>query len=294
MTVMAAPAVRAVHSARATLGEGPIWVEREQALFWLDIHGRRILAHYPAQGENREWRCSMRVTALAPTTRGDFIAGTDRGFMRIACPPGEIAPVCHPEPHYPGNRGNDGKTDPHGHFWLGTMDDAEQERSGSLYRLDPDLGWHHMAGGYMVPNGPAFSPDGRWLYHTDSADRTIYRFALGPDGTLTDRTVLARFGEGEGYPDGMTTDAAGHLWIAVWDGWCLRRLTPTGEQVGEIALPVQRPTSCAFGGPALDRLFVTSATVGLPADALAGQAEAGSLFACTVDVPGLPPTLFPG
>jgi len=173
------------------------------------------------------------------------------------------------------------------------MDDAEEQRSGALYRLDPDLAWHRMADGYGVPNGPAFSPDGRWLYHTDSAERTIWRFALSADGSLADRQVFARFNERHGYPDGMTTDAEGHLWVAFWDGWCLRRFAPSGEQVDELPVPVQRPTSCAFGGAALDRLFVTSARVGLSPEALAAQPDAGSLFACEVAVPGLAPTLFP-
>jgi len=293
MAIMTAPAVRAVQRGEASLGEGPVWVASEGALYWLDIHGRRILAYRPDDGSCRQWHCSLRITAIAPCTSGGFIAGTERGFIRLTGLPGDCIRLGNPEPDLPGNRGNDGKTDPFGHFWLGTMDDAEEQRSGALYRLDPDLAWHRMADGYGVPNGPAFSPDGRWLYHTDSAERTIWRFALSADGCLADRQVFARFDERHGYPDGMTTDAEGHLWVAFWDGWCLRRFTPSGEQVDELPLPVQRPTSCAFGGVALDRLFVTSARVGLSPEALAAQPDAGSLFACEVAVPGLAPTLFP-
>lgn len=293
MATATAAAVRAVQSGRAVLGEGPVWAEEHQALFWLDIHGRRILAYSPADGLGRQWHCSLRVSAIAPRTGGGFIAGSECGFVRIDFPPGDVVRICHPEPDRPTNRGNDGKVDPYGHFWLGTMDDREEERSGSLYRLDADLSWHRLAGGYGVPNGPAFSPDGRWLYHTDSADRTIYRFALSPEGNIADRTVLARFEEAHGYPDGMTTDAEGCLWVAFWDGWCLRRLSPAGEVLARIDMPVQRPTSCAFGGPGLGQLFVTSARVGLPDTALAAQPEAGSLFACEPGVPGLPAPLFP-
>lgn len=291
--ITTAPAVHAVHRGEAQLGEGAVWVASEDALYWVDIHGRRILAYSPADGSTREWRCSLRISALAPCESGGFIAGSERGFLRLEGLPGDCRVIGRPEPELPGNRANDGKTDPFGHFWLGTMDDAEEARSGSLYRLDADLRWHRLAGGYMVPNGPAFSPDGAWLYHTDSADRTIYRLSLSPGGLIGPREVLARFDASHGYPDGMTTDREGHLWVAFWDGWCLRRLSPDGEQVGQIDLPVQRPTSCAFGGPQLDRLYVTSARVGLSLEALAAQPEAGSLFACTVDVPGLAPTLFP-
>lgn len=293
MPITTVPAARAVHSARAELGEGPVWVARDESLYWLDIHGRRILAYRPGDGACQEWPCPVRVTAIAPCREGGFVAGTDRGFMRMTGPPGDLVPIGHPEPCLPGNRANDGKTDPFGHFWLGTMDDREEARRGSLYRLDGDLVWHRMAQGYLVPNGPAFSPDGRWLYHTDSADRTIYRFGLSPTGELGPREIFATFGESHGYPDGMTTDLEGCLWVAFWDGWCLRRLSPAGEELGRIDLAVQRPTSCAFGGPRLDTLFITSARVGLTSIALGDQPEAGSLFACPVDVPGLPAPLFP-
>jgi sugar lactone lactonase YvrE len=293
MGLATAPKVQAVHRAGALLGEGPVWVARDAALYWLDIHGRRLLAYFPADGTSREWPLPLRLTALAPCRDGGFVGGSERGFVRLAEPGGEVIPLGEPEPDLPDNRGNDGKVDPFGHFWLGTMHDPEWERTGSLYRLDPDLSWQRVATGYMVPNGPAFSPDGQWLYHTDSSDRTIFRFPLTPHGALGRREVFAQFEGSHGYPDGMTIDAEGCLWVAFWDGWCLRRFAPTGEQVGEVDLPVQRPTSCAFGGPGLDQLFVTSARVGLPADALASQPEAGSLFVCSVAVPGLPAPLFP-
>ena len=288
-----AASVSAVHPARALLGEGPVWVEAQQALFWLDIHGRRILAWWPGHERGEEWRCGFRLSALAPCRDGGFIAGSERGFVRLEIPPGEIRVIGHPEPHLAGNRANDGKVDPWGHFWLGTMDDAEEQACGTLYRLDPDLSWHAMAGGYRVPNGPAFSPDGQWLYHTDSAEQVIYRFPLSPDGSLGPREDFARFDERHGYPDGMTTDAEGCLWVAFWDGWCLRRLSPAGEVLERLELPVQRPTSCAFGGAGLATLFVTSARVGLSAEALAAQPAAGSLLACPTAVPGLPAPLFP-
>lgn len=287
------PGVRPVHSARALLGEGPVWVAAQRALFWLDIKGRRILAWWPDEARGEEWRCGFRLSALAPCRDGGFIAGSERGFVRLEIPPGEIRMIGHPEPHLPGNRANDGKVDPWGHFWLGTMDDAEVQDCGALYRLDPDLSWHRMAEGYRVPNGPTFSPDGRWLYHTDSVGRAIYRFALSPDGSLGQREPFARFDEAHGYPDGMTTDAEGCLWVAFWDGWCLRRLSPAGEVLAQLDLPVQRPTSCAFGGEGLDQLFVTSARVGLSAEALAAQPEAGSLFSCDAGTTGLPAPLFP-
>jgi sugar lactone lactonase YvrE len=174
------------------------------------------------------------------------------------------------------------------------MDDAEQERSGSLYRLDADLSWSRQDTGYLVPNGPAFSPDGRHLYHTESSARTIFRFVLGEDGALSDKAVFAQFGGADGYPDGMTVDSQGCLWVAFWDGWCVRRLSPTGEVIDQIELPVQRPTSCTFGGAGLDQLFVTSASIGLDHAAMAAQPLAGRLFVVEPGATGCPLTPFAG
>jgi sugar lactone lactonase YvrE len=286
-------AIRAVHRAGASLGESPVWVASAGLLYWLDIHGRRLLAWSPVEGIGCEWPTTLRLTALMPCARGGFIAGSDEGLVRFTTP-AKLQPVAHPESGLPHNRCNDGKADPHGRIWIGTMDDSEQEASGALYRLDPDLACHRVLSGIMVPNGPTFSPDGRFLYHTDSAVRTIHRYPLAPDGTLGERRFFARFDEAHGYPDGMTTDAEGCLWIAFWDGWCVRRFSPEAELLEEIALPVQRPTSCTFGGENLDTLYITSARVGLPDTALESQPLAGSLFACEVAVPGMAPTLFPG
>jgi sugar lactone lactonase YvrE len=174
------------------------------------------------------------------------------------------------------------------------MDDREEEAVGTLYRLDPDRSCVAIDEGYKVTNGPAFSPDSRTLYHTDSARQVIYAFDLRADGSVGARRELARFGNGDGYPDGMTVDSEGCLWVAFWDGWCLRRLSPEGERLQEIALPVQRPTSCAFGGPGLDQLYVTSASINLDADELALQPCAGGLLLLEAPVNGISPVPFAG
>jgi sugar lactone lactonase YvrE len=202
--------------------------------------------------------------------------------------------IGNPEPHLPGNRGNDGKLDRVGRFWAGTMDRAEAADSGSLYRLDIDLSWQCIDTGYRVTNGPAFSRDGRTLYHTDSARQTVYAFDLAPDGAARQRRVHLQFGAGAGYPDGMTVDAQDCLWIAFWDGWCLRRFAPDGQQIAELPVPVQRPTSCSFGGADLDQLFITSASRGLTPAQMAGQRQSGGLFMLRPGVRGLPDTAFGG
>lgn len=193
------------------------------------------------------------------------------GWVELDSDRFELFPLAHPEHDRAGNRFNDGKLGPDGRYWTGTMDDSEQRVSGSLYAFDRDGGWSLLDTGYRVPNGPAFSPDGSIVYHTDSALREVYAFDLRPDGSLADKRVFARFKEDEGVPDGMTTDGDGYLWVAMWDGARVQRLSPEGEPAGSVPIPTRRPTSCTFVDPECTEMYVTSASVGLgPEDRLAG------------------------
>jgi sugar lactone lactonase YvrE len=270
----------------ATLGEGPVWVERDQALWWVDIKAPAIFRWSEAGGVDR-FTPPLWIGSLAPAARGGFVAGTERGLFRADPAAGLYEAIADPEALIPDNRFNDGKVDRSGRFWAGTMDNREEDARGSLYRLDPDLSWRVIDDGYMVTNGPAFSPDGRTMYHTDSAKRLIYAFDLDASGDAFRRRAFASFREEHGHPDGMTVDAEGCLWVAFWNGWCLRRLSPDGEVLQVVDMPVERPTSCAFGGPALDRLFVTSARIGLSENALAVQPLAGALFMLNTNVRGI-------
>jgi D-xylonolactonase len=284
---------RCVAEVKALLGEGPVWVEAEQALYWVDIKGRKIF-RLDADDRLSQWDTPFRVGAIAPREEGGFIAGTDQGFATIDLGRNRFDPIGHPEADLPDNRFNDGKVDRTGRFWAGTMDDSERQTSGALYRLDYDLRWTRMDEGYRVTNGPAFSPGGRLMYHADSARSVIYVYDVDEGGTLGERNVFARFKENDGYPDGMTVDAEGCLWVAFWDGWCVRRFSPSGECLQTIDLPVQRPTSLTFGGPALDRLYVTSASIGLDDLALSMQPYAGGLFLLSVDAGGVAEVPFAG
>lgn len=277
---------------KAVLGEGPIWVTREAALYWVDIPEKRLF-RWAEQDGTRIVDLPLHLCSLAPRARGGFIGAGYDGFLEIGDDL-RIALLADPEPDLPANRFNDGKVDRHGRFWAGTMDRFEREASGSLYRLDPSLDWTRIDSGYRVTNGPAFSLDGRTMYHSDSALQRVYAFDLADNGTVSNRRVFAQFGEGDGYPDGMTVDAEDCLWIAFWDGWCLRRLSPAGERIAELAVPVQRPTSCAFGGPNLDRLFISSASRDLTATELEMQPNAGGLFMTVPGVTGVAEPLFAG
>ena len=285
--------VRCIADVRAQVGEAPVWVAREQALYWVDNKGRKIF-RLGSDGEVRQFDSPCQVCCLAPRQSGGFVAGTDRGFAAIDLEDGRFEVIANPEEDRPRNRFNDGKTDPLGRFWSGTMDNLEEEATGSLYRLDPDLSWHRMDSGYRVTNGPAFDRDRGRMYHNDSARSTIFAFDFSEAGELSDRRVFATFGEGDGHPDGMTVDSDGFLWVCFWDGWCLRKLSPEAEVVERIDMPVQRPTSCTFGGPALDRLYVTSASKGIDEDALAMQPCAGGLFLVDTGARGVAHVPFAG
>ncbi len=268
---------RCIADVRANVGEGPVWVEREQALYWVDNKGRKVF-RLAEDGDVRTFETPFEICCIAPKRSGGFVAGTDRGFADVDLESGRFEPFANPERDLAYNRFNDGKTDALGRFWSGTMDNREQEATGSLYRLDADRSWVKVDSSYRVTNGPAFDRARGRMYHTDSALQMIYCFDIGESGEAANRRDFVRFGEGDGFPDGMTVDGDGDLWVAFWDGWCVRRISPDGEVKERIAMPVQRPTSCAFGGPGLDRLYVTSARLGIEEDALKMQPCAGGLF----------------
>jgi len=191
------------------------------------------------------------------------------------------------EPHKPGNRLNDACVDAEGHLWFGSMDDGEEVASGCLYRLTHD-GSRAMDDGYVITNGPAFSPDGRTLYHTDTLERVIYAFDRDADGTISSKRIFALIEDGAGYPDGPTVDSEGCLWTGLFGGWSARRYSPTGEFLMEVRFPCANVTKIAFAGKDLRTVYATTAWKGLDAKARAEQPLAGGLFRFVVDVPGLP------
>ena len=285
--------VTCVADVKAVLGEGPHWDEAAQQLTFVDIKGRRAF-RWSETGALEEFPTPYRVGSLVPRASGGHIAGTDRGIAHVDLALERFELLFDPEEERDTNRFNDAKVDRTGRLFAGTMDDEEKAASGAFYRIDKNLACTRLDDGFRVTNGPAFSPDGKVMYANDSALQLTYRYDLAPDGTPLNRGEFARFGEGEGYPDGMTVDSEGCLWIAFWDGWCLRRLSPAGERLLELPMPVARPTSCVFGGRDLDRLFITSARIGLDEKALEAQPLAGGLFVATPGVIGLADQPFAG
>jgi xylono-1,5-lactonase len=283
-----------VADCKAALGEAPLWVAREQALYWLDIEGRRIFRQKFGSDGWESFETPLRVGSLLPRAKGGFVAGTEKGLAFADPQAGRFDIFADPERDLPGNRFNDGKTDREGRFWAGTMDDKEEQATGALYRIDADLSVDKADGGYEITNGPAFSLDGRTMYHNDSGRRVVYTFDLDRDGNASNRRVFARFEEEDGAPDGMTVDAEGCLWVCLFGGWCVLRFSPEGECIGEVEMPASQPTSCAFGGPGLDRLFIASARKDLDGEALAREPFAGGLFSLMPGVRGVAEVPFAG
>lgn len=288
------PAVTVADPAGALLGEGPIWLAEEGAVFWVDIKSGVLNRYRLADGAIRRWQVADHLAWVVPRQDAPgFVAGTRQaiGLLHVD----ELAAVFEhraavAEPH-PGNRLNDAKADHHGTIWFGTMDNAEQAATGAFYRLASDFTFVLADHGYGVANGPATSPDNAFIYHTDSAARTVYRFARDAKGHLAERSVFVTFDAADGHPDGMTTDAEGGVWIAHWGGGRVTRFLPDGTRERSFALPVSQITSCCFAGPELDRLFVTSAAIGLAPGA---EPLAGALFELAPGVRGLPPHRFAG
>lgn len=247
---------------RCQLGEGPVWCASERALYWVDIYAPAVHRFSVGDRTVQTWAMPERIGWLV--RRRDhpgFVAGFQSGFYELTLDPVERRLIVDPEPQLPGNRLNDAAVDPCGRLWAGTMDSDIVEVSGSLYRLDGDHSLHTMDTGYRVTNGPAFSPDGRYLYHNDTGRGRVYRFDLSVDGSLSNKTEFLLFPRELGSPDGMTVDADGGLWIAHWGGGRVTRFRPDASEDHSIELPASQITSCAFAGERLERLFVTSAAV---------------------------------
>ena len=277
MTNGTSETVRCVWDLGATLGEGPVWDARDGSVWFVDIEAPAIHRYGVADGARASFAPPWRVTAIWPRAAGGFVAHGEAGFALIDPAAGRYELIHVTEPDRPRNRSNDGKIDAAGRFWSGTMDDAKIEATGALYRLDRDRRVTRVDDGYRITNGPAFSPDGRTMYHSDTLRRTVYAFDVAADGRVSNKRAFRRFGdETVGNPDGMNVDSEGCLWIAFWGGWCVRRYAPDGALLGERRVPAMQVTSLAFAGARLDRMFVTSAAADL--ERAGEHALAGGLF----------------
>ncbi|CAN7469058.1 SMP-30/gluconolactonase/LRE family protein [Pseudoduganella sp. LjRoot289] len=278
----------------AELGEGPLWLPEQQRLYFVNLKGKALHA-LDADGSRHSWTLPTFICWIVPRADGDgFLAGLRDGVVRLWLEPElRFDYLARPVQDKPGVRLNDAKADPEGRLWLGTMNSADVHRpDGQLFRLDADGVLSAALDGYHICNGPAFSLDGRTMYHSDSLHGRTYAYDVAADGSLGPARLWRQFGDGEGSPDGMTVDSEGCVWIAQWGGGRVCRYSPDGELLATIAMPVSQPASCVFGGPELKTLYITSAWEGMSDAQRAAEPLAGSLFAVDLDVPGVAPARY--
>lgn len=276
-----------VVDSRNKLGEVPVWDVGERALYWVDIEGKLLQRYRPSTGAVDRWEMPERIACFALREEGGLIVAFASGIALYDLDTGAIDWIARPEADKPGNRFNEGKCDRNGRFWAGTMDDSLAAHSGALYRVDPDLTVHKVFGDIGISNFFVWSLENDVFFFADTLDHAIYRFDYDhTSGTVTNRRKIIDTGA-VAAPDGGTIDADGYLWNAQWDGWRLARYAPDGVLDRVVRLPVQKPTSCVFGGSDMRTLYVTSAVWDLTPEQLVAQPQAGGLFALNVGVAGV-------
>ncbi len=275
------------------LSEGPRWDEERQELLWVDILGRQIhrgtLAADGSLGHLLTISLDRDVGAVAPALASGYVVAAGPGFLFLD-EDGSVREMAQPEDGRTDVRMNDAACDPQGRFWAGTMAYDESPGAGTLYRLELDASCTTVLTGLTIANGIGWSPDGSTMYLNDSGTGCLetFRFDSG-SGAITNRRTLVRSEQPGVVPDGLTVDAEGGIWVAWWGGGAVNRYASDGSLLISVRLPVERPTSCAFGGPELETLFVTTAREGLDEDALARQPDCGRVFAISgLGVRGLP------
>ncbi|MET0269682.1 MAG: SMP-30/gluconolactonase/LRE family protein [Sphingomonas sp.] len=310
---MTGPGWRCLWEAGATLGESPIYDARDGRLYWVDVENPSInWIDIDSEAKGR-WIPPMWISAIGLRARGGFIASTRDGLAYVDPATEMFELFADPRPDARTTRLNDGVVDHKGRYWTGSCDctqfadstqsenkedsvrDFDKRSTGELYRVDPDGRITTMERDVVTANGPAFSPDGRTMYFNDSLPRVTWAYDLAEDGSIANRRDWLRYGDGDGFPDGMAVDVEGGIWIAFYESWTLRRYSPDARLLDERRLPVRQGLRPAFGGANLDRLFLTSAANALSARARAEQPLAGSVFEILdPGVRGLPNAAFAG
>lgn len=274
---------------RALLGEGPCWHRGTQRLYWVDIFEKRLHIYDRNAQTNRTIQLEQMVGCVAPRKSGGLILALQNGFATLNLDTETVTRLVDPESHLPDNRFNDGKCDPAGRFLAGTMHVAEDRPSGSLYSLDTTLQVKRLFDQVTVSNGISWSFDYQTMYYIDSPTRQVVAFDYDLEtGDLSRRRVVVTIPEGEGFPDGMTTDVEGMIWVAQWGGFRVSRWNPaTGARLQYIEVPAPHVSSCTFGGPEMNELYITTARKGLDRTRLDQYPLSGGLFRFKTAVEGM-------
>jgi sugar lactone lactonase YvrE len=273
---------------RDLLGEGPLWSARENAVYWTDIPGQRLNCYALSTGIVASWPMEGQICWAIEREAGGLVVGVEQDVL-VVDSTGSVLERLIRLPNEPTtNRLNDAKADGAGRIWAGTMPIGADRPSGSLYRLDTDLSVHCVDSGYTIANGPAISADDRFMYHTDTTLRTIFRYDILESGRLGARVPFIEFEYGWGNPDGMTLDTEGGLWVACWGSGSIMRFATNGKRDEVLTLPASQLTSCTFAGADHKTMIVTSASIGN------NEPLAGCLFAIEPGYAGLPPMKFRG
>ncbi len=274
------PDIDVVVNHTCLLGEGPVWDNQNDRILWVDILRGDIHAFYPDTRIFKTFNTGKLIGSIAIRSRGGLIAALQDGFALIDMEKMQIEPLKNPEAHLPNNRFNDGKCDPSGRFWAGTMPLSEDKKSGSVYAIDRDFLVTKKIEGVTISNGMSWSKDHTLFYYIDTPTFEVAAYDFNKQtGNISNKRTIITIPKEHGYPDGMAIDSEGMVWIAHWNGWQVTRWNPvTGEQLHHISLPVAKVTSCTFGGKSLDDLYITTASKDLTKDELKQQPFAGSTF----------------
>lgn len=281
--------------ANAKLGEGSIWSVENQKLYWVDIEGRCLNIFNPLTGDNKVYDVGKRIGTVVPVTKSTVLTALEDGIATVNLENGVVDYILNTEIHKEHNkRFNDGKCDPHGRFWVGTLSMDGVRNVSSLYSIDKDLDLQEQVSQVSISNGIAWSADGLKMYYIDTPTGEIVQYDFDANsGNISNRELILKIAEEDGYPDGMTIDSEGLLWVALWDGFAVIRVDPSnGNIVQKINIPAPKVTSCAFGGPDLDQLYVTTASVEMSAEELEKYPLSGSVFVVDLNVKGLPANHF--
>jgi sugar lactone lactonase YvrE len=280
---------------KASLGECPVWSVDEQSLYWVDINAPSLNRFDPLTGHNTAWAMPESIGCFALRADNGFVAALRNGICFVDRD-GNLGRKIASAPYDPAHhRFNDGRADPQGRFWAGTMNENRDAATARLYCLDPDHALIPMISGVTISNGLAWSPDSRTMYHADTPARTISAWEFDPaTGDISNQRVFARFLGETDRPDGGAVDREGCYWSAFYRGGKVVRISPRGELLAEFPLPAMCPTMCAFGGPDLKTVYVTSARQQREPEELARLPQSGGIFAMRVDVPGMPEPKFAG